>query len=160
INACTAGFSAGDASFARALAIDPGYAEALSVRAHSLAYLGRFAEAHAAFEACFAASPASYLCSHHLMQLLESEGACEKVESIARQRMAAGAGASMSMALAEALASEGRPPATVREALRHTWSGIPAAAIAEDELRQTIDADLLAGDFDAGERHARELAQT
>jgi eukaryotic-like serine/threonine-protein kinase len=157
ITSITEGFEAGSRTLEQALALDPSFAEALSLRAQDLAYLGHFTEAHAALDACLRVSPASELCHKHLLFLLENEGSCAQMEATARRLFATGGNAEAFTALASALAAQGRPPATVREALRQGWAAAPAAGTAETELRQTISADLFAGDFEAAERHGREL---
>jgi serine/threonine protein kinase/tetratricopeptide (TPR) repeat protein len=157
ITSITEGFEAGSRIIERSLALDPLYAEALAVRAEDLAYLGRFTEAHAAFDTCLRASFASELCHKHLLFLLESEGSCAQMESTARRQFAVGGSADTFHTLASALAAQGRPPATVREALRQGWAAAPAAGATQTELRQTISADLFAGEFEAAERNARQL---
>jgi eukaryotic-like serine/threonine-protein kinase len=158
ITSVTEGFAAGNLALDHALALDPSFAEARSIRGENFAYLGDLEAAHVSFDACLRASPASQRCHHDLLLLLDSEGACEQMEATARRLIAAGQRAPAFAALAAALAAEGKPPATVREALRQGRAAVPQAP-SSAELRQDIDADLLAGDFEAAEQRARSLGR-
>jgi serine/threonine-protein kinase len=152
------GFAAGLQPLERAVALDPGYGEALAVLAQFNAYLGRFTEATRVLDLCSKAVPGGVACLREKAALLEQQGDCEGFEATARQMVAAGVIPRISYrVLSRALASRGRPIATVREALKQAWAALPESERRQGELTDAIKLDLLGGDFGAAERHGREL---
>jgi serine/threonine-protein kinase len=61
--------------------------------------------------------------------------------------------------LGRALASRGRPMATVREALKQAWAALPEGERRRVEIEDAIKMALLLGDFEAAERGGRDLEQ-
>jgi eukaryotic-like serine/threonine-protein kinase len=154
------GTEAAIAAIDRATTLDPEYAAPVWVGAQFRAYLGRFAEAHAMLETCIGDNGGAAVgCRRQLQSLLETEGECERAEDNARQLIAANAdAASAHFFLARALASRGKPIATVHEALRQREAMLPGGERKKGQLTDAVLLALLAGDFTAAEREARALS--
>ncbi|MEP7122851.1 MAG: protein kinase [Byssovorax sp.] len=143
----------------RALALDPGYGDALGNDGEALAYLGRFDEAAARLDACAEASDSAYSgCSFLQLEIDAQKGSCAMFETRARRVIAGGVQLDDAYDyLARALASRGAPIGAVREALR------VGARFASPELRRSTELSgavrvaLLEGDFEAAERETRAL---
>jgi serine/threonine-protein kinase len=151
---------------ARAIAIDPGFAEARSYQGLMLLYLGRFGDARSALQQCLAKNPAAEGCLGMLAHLADAQGACEDMEAVARQMIAATAEPAWGYSLlANALAARGQPVATVREAARQAEEGLGPVPIAvERERKRETIANLtrlaiFEGDFAGAERSARAYAE-
>ena len=146
------------ASAQRAAALDPGYADAWETIAVLLGEQGRADEAAAALDACLRASPNAVDCVTQRVASMRHTGRCAEMEAAARQWIARDpedpAGY---LALAQALASSGRPPEAVEEALRQRWSRLPAAERAHAEPYERALLAAHTGDLAAAERFAREL---
>jgi eukaryotic-like serine/threonine-protein kinase len=143
---------------ARAVELDPRYAQAMSLAAQDLAYLGRFAEARKVLARCIEVAPTHVTCATELSHVLEHEGACEEEETMARQLVTASPAQGVAEGLlAAALAARGRPDAAVREALKLKWAALPEAARRRAEPEDTLALDLLAGDFVSAERTAKAI---
>ncbi len=146
----------------RALAEDPEYATAAWLRGEQLSYLGRFTEAKAAFTSCNRLSPTALDCALGTATILQEEGACEDMESAARQMIAAHVDTRSPgyMTLARAMASQGKPAETVREAIRAGTSSVKdPGERREIEALEMSRWALWAGDFEAAERDARAYAE-
>ena len=143
----------------RAAIEDPGYVEALAVRGHGLAYLGRFGEARAALEACQRASPRTGPCITFLAGVLVAEGDCRNLEDLSRHTIAGGELAAGYRFLAASLAALGSPAEAIREADERWQPLVPEWR--RSEVAQTNRLHLAAwiGDFEGAERHAREHVQ-
>lgn len=157
-------FDAAVRALRRAIELDPDFLEARAVLGLWEAYRGSFGDGRAALDACLARSPGSIVCLDVLAKLRSAEGDCAGMEATARRMIAAGAPAYRGhAALARALAAQGRPPSTVREALRQALEGLAARADLPEALRKKKEAHAalrmaaLAGDFTAAEREARAL---
>jgi len=150
----------------RALAIDPYFAHAESFRSIMLAYLGRFADARAGIDRCLAHTPGAMTCLAHRAMLEAETGTCDGTEAAARQMIASadtpGHGYWM---LANALAAQGRPAATVREALRQADERAEPLPVVlrQDHQRMKIFGEtslaIFRGDFEEAERDARVYAE-
>ncbi|MFT3764755.1 MAG: serine/threonine-protein kinase [Minicystis sp.] len=162
ILASAEGLPAAVAALDHALAEDPEYASAIWLRGEQLSYLGRFAEAKASFAACNQLTPTALDCSLGAAAILQQEGACDGMETVARQVIAAQVErrAPGYLTLARSLASQGKPAETVREAIRAGVSSLkdPADRRETEHLELTRWA-LWTGDFDAAERDARAYAE-
>ena len=75
----------------RAIAVDPGFGTASSYLWIMLMYAGRFDEAQRVIDRCLARDPASLECLQSVMRMQNEQGACEAMESTARQAIAANA---------------------------------------------------------------------
>lgn len=140
----------------RVLAEDPGFTAALAYKGQNLAYLGDFAAAREALETCIRLDPSSVECLGNYASIVAQEGACDALERDARQIIAAGTTNWRGYwELAEALASDGRQLATVREALKGRWASLPDATRHQVELTDQIRLMLWAGDFAIAEQLAR-----
>jgi eukaryotic-like serine/threonine-protein kinase len=140
----------------RVLAEDTGFSAVLAYKGQNLAYLGDFAAARGALETCSRLDPSSLECLSNHASIVAQEGECDALERDARQMIAAGtANWRGYWELAEALASEGRPLATVREALKGRWASLPDATRRQFELTDQIRLALWAGDFAIAEQLAR-----
>jgi serine/threonine-protein kinase len=156
---------------ARAVAIDPGYGDALSNDAEALAYLGRLDEANARLERCAEVTGSSYSsCTFIKLEIEAQQGSCAEMEAGARRAIAGGGRLDEAYEyLARALAARGAPADAVREAL---YSGarafaalsggqgsapVPAEKIRQIELNGDVRLALLRGDFVSAERDTRAL---
>jgi serine/threonine protein kinase/tetratricopeptide (TPR) repeat protein len=156
INQNSEGLEASNRDLDRALTEDPSFAAALAFQGQNLAYLGRFTEARKALETCNRIAPSSYECMINLAHLSAQEGACGDVESMGRQLIASGSKPDEGYwQLALSLAAQGKPEATVREALKRRAAATPDANRKQVELRDQIRAAIWTGDFEAAERDAR-----
>jgi serine/threonine-protein kinase len=158
-------FEAAVRQLERAVALDPQFAMAHGRMGMMLAYLGRFQEARAAIDRCLALNAAAESCLSTLGLLQEEAGECEGLEATSRRLIAASALPVIGYPLlAQALAARGRPPATVREALRQAEEGVsalpaPTQKGARAGLTTTaLAAMVLEGDFDKALEGARALA--
>jgi serine/threonine-protein kinase len=143
---------------ARAIELDPRYAQAMSLQGQDLAYLGRFTEAREVLARGAAIAPSFVTCASELGRVLEQEGACEEEEALARQLVTASAEQVVAQGLmAAALAARGRPETAVHEALKLKWAAEPPAERQRTEQEDTLSLALLSGDFVAAERDARAL---
>jgi serine/threonine-protein kinase len=96
----------------------------------------------------------------NLAHLSAQEGACSDVESMGRQLIASGSKPDEGYwQLALSLAAQGKPEATVREALKRRAAATPEANRKQVELRDQIRAAIWAGDFEAAERDARAFLE-
>jgi serine/threonine-protein kinase len=150
---------------ARAIAADPGFSEAESYQAMTLSYLGRFDEARGVLQQCIGRDPGAAGCLVMLARLADEQGACEDMEAIARQMIAASGEPEWGYALlANALAAQGRPMAMVREAARQAEEGQGPFPLAVERARQKdsvvflMRMSVFEGDFDLAERSARAYA--
>ncbi len=152
------GPAASEPFVARAIALDPKYAQAMSLLGQDLAYLGRFDEARDVLRRCLALAPTYVTCGAELARLYEHEGACEEEEAMARQLVTASTAQAIAQGLlAKALAARGRPEAAVREALKLKWAALPEAERRPAEADDMLALDLLTGDFASAEVRARAL---
>jgi serine/threonine-protein kinase len=154
------GFEAGEVHIDRAIALDPELAEARAFKAEVSAYAGRFDEAHRVLDECLKAVPGAVGCLRRRRMLLEQEGACDRLEGVARQEIAAGGGAPAHWALASALAATGRPIEMVYDALRDSWRALPEQQRPRGMLSDELRLGGLLGDFDVGARRSRAMAET
>jgi serine/threonine protein kinase len=108
-----------------ALAIDPGYLDAMQGRAHALAALGRRDEALTVLAACSQQNPSSD-CILDRVTALMTVGDCATAESAAKGYVAISNGSSFAYQF-EAIALEGNdaPRAAVEEALRQWEAALP-----------------------------------
>ena len=146
---------------ARALALDPVYGEALATNAEALAHLGRITEARRELDACVEIAGSAYAaCAFFQMELDVQEGDCALLEAHARRALAGSGQLDMVQeTLARALAARGAPADAVREALRAEVRATPASRRRRVEVSGAVRQALLAGDFTAAERDARELLE-
>ena len=145
----------------RALELDPGYADALLLLGST--YWGGTREgedadrAAAAFSGCLEIAPSSASCLRARGHLEMDLGECERVRADARAATAVEPSDPGSyLFLAMALAADGAPPESIREALDKRESltvdvDAHARAVTDDALATSV----LAGDFAAAEAAAR-----
>ena len=165
--AATANFKDFDLSnqqMAQAIRLDPEFALARAFLAMNRAYEGRFDAAETAAEDCLNIVPDSVLCMGLLADLRSREGQCEAMAQVARRMIAAGASrASGEARLAESLAAQGQPLATIEQALEQAESSrleldkTEPESIKKAYAGRRLLARMLAGDFETAEARAREL---
>src|SRR6185437_5055469 len=110
------GPAASEKFVAQAIALDPKYAQAMSLLGQDLLYLGRDDEARALLLRCVDAAPSYVTCGVVLASLYEHQSACEDEEALARRLVTATTSPDIAQGLlARALAARGRPEAAVRE---------------------------------------------
>jgi eukaryotic-like serine/threonine-protein kinase len=137
----------------RIIAMDPKFGYAYFIRAYYQAYAGDFEGVRRTTESCIRAVPSADRCLLWLTDVEEQTGPPERLEADAR-RLLATAPAAGNHTLAEAMFAEGRPIATVLEALDQHARLNPAVGGNEDG-RYTLA--VLTGDFTSAEQRAVEL---
>jgi serine/threonine-protein kinase len=147
-------------AFDRAIAIDPGFAEALGAKGGCQAYLGRFAEARATLDRCFEVSGSATECMWYRAQLDEQDGRCADEEALVRKWIGKDPEDYYAYHwLAKALFAQNRPLETVTTALEQKWIRVAPARRSKQELLDRVRIDLATGDFTSAERRAREVEQ-
>jgi len=137
---------------ARVIRIDPGFANARSLLAMNKAYEGRFEAAETAGEECLKVAPDSVSCMELISRLRLREGRCEAMAQVARRMIAASASRVRGeIRLAESLAAQGQPLATVEQALdqaeasRRELARSDAAAVKKHFTAYRVLAQMPAG---------------
>jgi serine/threonine protein kinase/tetratricopeptide (TPR) repeat protein len=143
----------------RAVAIDPQYPDGWQNLGKLLDLSGRVDEALSALDHCLRVAPLATDCLWQRIHIFRAKGRCEEMENDARRMIAQSPETSKGHELlASALASQGSPIQTIEEALRHHWDKLPKEERAEGQHFEQAKLAALAGDFDAAEGHARDLA--
>lgn len=143
----------------RAVTIDPQYSDGWQNLGKLLDLSGRDDDALNALERCLRVAPLSTDCLWQRIDIFRAKGRCEEMETDARRMIAQSPETSKGHELlASALASQGSPIPTIDEALRHHWDKLPQDERAEAQRFEQAKLAALAGDFDATEGHARDLA--
>jgi eukaryotic-like serine/threonine-protein kinase len=141
-----------------AVALDPDYADAWQTLARVLHTQGHAEDALAALDQCMRASPNAVDCVTDRIATMRNAGRCAEMEAGARQWIAREPDSAHGyLGLAQALAAERRPAEAVEEALRQRWSHLSGADRRHQEPYERALLAVLAGDFEAAERSAREL---
>ncbi|WP_394841260.1 serine/threonine-protein kinase [Pendulispora brunnea] len=141
-----------------AIAIDPGYADAVQSRARILARLGRFDEELAALDQCLEIAPGAVGCMGTRLAALKRRGQCaDAVEQARNWTSWAPDDTSAYRQLAMTLASMRSPRETVLEALRLRWERLPAERRASWEPIERARLAVWQGEFAEGARLADEL---
>jgi serine/threonine-protein kinase len=150
----------GDASlalpaFARAAALDPGYADAWEEQGRALAWLGRSDDARSVFETCLAI-PTAVDCLFWLQFLDASRGDCAACERDARRRIDRDALSVVGPRdLANALLALGQPSEGAHTALEQSWKLWNEPDRGREQLGDEADLRAVQGDFTG----ARDLAE-
>jgi serine/threonine-protein kinase len=142
----------------RALAMDPGFAQAYWFKFIQLAYGGDMEGAQATARTCEAHAATKTNCLTMQSSIDAVEGNCGHLEQVSRQLVALDPESPPYIFLANAAYAQGQPLETVRELLRQHERIYPP----ESAANQLIDAwylDVLAGHFDDARGRARELEQ-
>ncbi len=148
------------AAFDRAIAIDPGFAQAYGAKGGCQAYLGLFADARASLDRCLEASGSATECMWYRAQLDEQEGRCADEEALVRRWIGKDPEDYYAYQwLAKALYAQDKPLETVTTALEQKWVRVVPARRSKQELLDRVRIDLATGDFTSAERRARELEQ-
>jgi eukaryotic-like serine/threonine-protein kinase len=144
----------------QAVAADPGFALAMSLRADALAYLGRFDEANASIADCLRLSPGATDCLATRMVFDEQLGNCLRMEADARTSLRAEHSSSLAYdALAAAMIAQAKPRTAVVELLGQKWAKLPEAERIREQRLDEARLDALFGAFAKAERALRELSR-
>lgn len=147
-------------AFDRAIAIDPGFAQALAAKGGCQAYLGRFAEARATLDRCLEVSGSATECLWYRAQIDEQDGRCADEEALVRRWIGRDPEDYYAYHwLAKALFAQGRPLETVTTALEQKWVRVAPGRRAKQELLDRVRLDVATGDLASAERRAREVEQ-
>jgi serine/threonine-protein kinase len=147
------GFRAALAAFDRALALDPGFVNALLGKAGILDLVGDESGALAAVSQCLASVPTANNCLDLQSTIHEDVGACREAEADLRQRINRGTDyVRPYVDLASAILSQGESIAAAREALHDGETRMRTGRLPWP-LAQVALA-FLSGDFDAARRGA------
>jgi eukaryotic-like serine/threonine-protein kinase len=141
----------------RVLAIDPGYLDAMQLRARALLLLGRTEEGRKQLETCVAANPAAQ-CTGDLMLLLMAEGKCAPAEAVGKSYVRRSAGTDEAYEYyALALAGNDADRATVAEAIHQSAAkGAPELAPLFEPL-MLANLAVLRGELASAERQSLAL---
>jgi serine/threonine-protein kinase len=141
--------------------LDPGSAYVWDGRAMTHAYLGDAKGARESFDRCRAVAPTRAGCVMDGERILDSEGACAELETMARGWIAASPDEPRpQQLLAQLLLAKGTDLEAVREAYAQAWSHLPPDGRAESTLWDELDVDVFTGDFPAAEAKLRKLGAT
>jgi serine/threonine-protein kinase len=143
------------ASYERVLTLDPAAADAYETKGRLQAKVGDVDAALATVDACEAAVPSSAACARLRIPLAEQRGDCAAMEAAAREFALKNAEGSAYWVLAQALASQDRPAASVHEALDLYWQKMPPCEPCS--LEHEMVFSLWQGDFVSAERFAKKL---
>jgi len=144
-----------------AIAIDPGYADAVQARAHILSRLGRSDEELEALDQCLALAPGAVGCMATRLAALKRRGQCsEAVEQARNWTSWAPDDSSAYRQLAMSLAAVRSPRDTVLEALRLRWERLSAERRASWEPIERARLAVWQGDFDEASRLVDELERS
>ena len=152
-----ASWAAAAAVYDRAITLDPGQAESYRFKASCQGYLGDEAGALATGDACERACPRSSMCPFSKQPFSEQAGDCAAVEAEGRAIALRDPGGQGYTILAEALASQGRSPDAVREALMLHVAHMPENLRDLERRRVEVALSAWAGDFTTAEKQAIEL---
>ncbi|HEY2518444.1 MAG TPA: serine/threonine-protein kinase [Polyangiaceae bacterium] len=134
-------------SFARASALDPGFADAWEAQGKTLAWLGRVAEARDVFEQCLTI-PTAVDCLYWLKFVDAAAGECATCERDARRRIDRDPlGTVGPRNLADAFLALGRPSEGVHTALVQSWRLWDDQDRPREELADEADFAVVEGDF-------------
>ena len=148
------------AAFDRAIAIDPGFAQAYGAKGGCQAYLGRFADARGSLDKCLEVSGSATECMWYRAQLDEQEGRCAAEEALVRRWIGKDPEDYYAYQwLAKALFAQDKPLETVTTALEQKWVRVVPARRSKQELLDRVRLDIAIGDFTSAERRAREVEQ-
>ena len=133
------------AAIDRAIALDPGFANAYARRGSILAARGDLKAGILAYEKCLEISKGALKCQVELAMQIAQSGDCARLEVEARRAIAMGTDQQPPyVMLASALLAQGQPAAAAREALRQ---GAEKRAINRDVEDANVFIEILGGDF-------------
>jgi len=146
------------ASLARAIELDPKFAQACSWKSGAESYLGLFDEAFDSLERAVAISPSGTEALWFRVMIEEQQGKCAEAEADDRRWIARDPEDYYAyQMLAKALFAQNKPRATVEAALQQKWVRLGASRRPRLELADRLRLDLASGDFAGAEKHATEL---
>jgi serine/threonine-protein kinase len=149
------------ALYGRAAEIDPGYTLAIFAKAETELYSGDIASAEKTLAACM--KRRSMLCRMSAMRLAQQRGDCAAFERYARDIIASYPKHPLGyLSLAQALASQGKPPAAVAETLSRSHGKLAGSGDWLEKHAATYQAQMNAtggalwGDFQRAEKGAQQ----
>lgn len=153
-----ASFDARLALAKRAADLDPQFADAFQSMGRLLALEGQEPEALSVLEACARVAPLSTDCLWERSEIFRAAGRCGDLEADARRIIARSPGTSLGYAmLAEALASQGSAPESLREVLAKRWERLREPDRRMEQAVDEVAMAVLGGAFGLAEERAREL---
>jgi hypothetical protein len=144
--------------FDRVIALDPKFGLGYAFKLQGLRYLGDHGGALRTFEECMRQAPAAMFCVSQKAALDTEMGDCKALVEDGRQLMAHEPSLEYGYyRFAEGSVALGEPLEAARQAVELAWSRESILERAATSPRDRFALDVLAGDFDAAERDAREL---
>ncbi|HLM71973.1 MAG TPA: hypothetical protein VK459_04770, partial [Polyangiaceae bacterium] len=138
--------------------LDPQYADAFQAIGKLLALTGDEAGALDVLEMCVRVSPLSTDCLWQRSEIFRVAGRCEDLEADARRIIARSPGTSLGYGLlAEALATQGSAPETLREVLAKRWERLREPERRMEQAADEVALAALEGAFGTAEERARDL---
>jgi serine/threonine-protein kinase len=139
-------------AYDRALALDPSFIPALHAKAFVDRQLGNVDAALNEYDNCMRRSYVAASCYQGRFEMMRDEGECKRAADDARAWASLDKSMQAYHAVAEALAAQDAPTASVEAALAQAWNALPEKERAAAERGDRLSLALLRGDFATAER--------